>query len=363
MLAVGVSFLRLSARLFAGVFLGLAVLALGAVARYNFLHDASGVLRPDFSAPRSVEPNEHFVKMRYIIEQVPDKYDTFCFGSSRVGNLDLRAHTGGAQAYNMTYSMGLPAEWLADLRLMVAHGVRVRHVLIGLDDSSFRMDPSEHAHDFIRIPYREWNGVTYLTYALKMPDLQPMAVTEKETLYDIYDTGRPLHPWVDEGIERDVAAHRADVRFRSMPDVGAENLQKLFHAERTEQAVAEIRAIKDLCAANGITLTVFINPVYELTYFTNDLEQFDAFKRALAKVVPYYDFSGINHVTTDPYYFYEVSHYRPLTGDLMLARVMDGGEASEDGFGVLVTQEDVEEHLAAQRLQAMTWREHHADAE
>lgn len=360
MIAVEVSFLRLSARLFAGLFLGAAVLALGVVARYNFLHDMSGVLRSDFSAPRSIEPNEHFVKMRYIIEQVPDKYDTFCFGSSRVGNLDLRAHAGGEHAYNMTYSLGLPAEWLADLRLMIAHGVEIRHVFIGLDDSSFRMDSAEHAHDFIRIPYQEWNGVTYLTYAFKMPNLQPMSVTEKKNLYDIYDTGRPLHPWADEQIEQDVAAHRADRRFRQLPDVGAENMRKLFHDERIAQTVDALRSIRELCDAHDIELTVFINPIYELTYLTNDLAQFDAFKRELATVVSYYDFSGINHVTVDPYYFYEASHYRPLTGDRMLACMMDGAPADRDGFGFFVTGENVERHLTDQQMRTAEWRERHA---
>ena len=181
-----------------------------------------------------------------------------------------------------------------------------------------------------------------------------------QDLYRIIQKCHGLYKQYHEQIEQDVAAHRADRRFRQLPDVGAENMRKLFHDERIAQTVDALRSIRELCDAHDIELTVFINPIYELTYLTNDLAQFDAFKRELATVVSYYDFSGINHVTVDPYYFYEASHYRPLTGDRMLACMMDGAPADRDRFGFFVTGENVERHLTDQQMRTAEWRERHA---
>lgn len=36
--------------------------------------------------------------------------------------------------YNMSYPHGVPQEWLEDLKLLLAHGVTIKQVLIGLDD-------------------------------------------------------------------------------------------------------------------------------------------------------------------------------------------------------------------------------------
>ena len=66
-------------------------------------------------------------------------------------------------------------------------------------------------------------------------------------------------------------------------------------------------------------------------------------------------------MTEDIYYYYEVSHYRPVAGDLMLTRMLDGADASEDGFGFLVDCDNVEEHLVRQKEQAERWINRHAE--
>ena len=34
------------------------------------------------------EPNQHYLKVKYVLNY-PDKYDSFLFGSSRVGKIDV----------------------------------------------------------------------------------------------------------------------------------------------------------------------------------------------------------------------------------------------------------------------------------
>jgi len=62
------------------------------------------------SAPRNngVEPNKNYLKMHNVLYH-PDKYDSFLFGSSRVGFIDVEKMNDGVY-YDMMYSEGTPAE-------------------------------------------------------------------------------------------------------------------------------------------------------------------------------------------------------------------------------------------------------------
>lgn len=326
---------------FVGLFFVFTAVFASLVAFYNYMTDETGVLRADFSYVRNREINQQFVKMRYILDN-PQKYDALLFGSSRVGNIDLTRAGDGHRWYNMTYTLALPAEWLENVRLMIRRGVSCRKVLIGLDDYSFRLDVGAHRDDYIRMPYREWNWQTYLRYALRVPktDITP----ETENFYDVYDTGRPLHPWADERIEKDPAAHERDPRFDGG---GAEAFYTLFHARRIDETMEELTEIKRLLEEYGAEVIFFISPMYERYYMASEHEGFDEFRRRLAKLSDYYDFSGISDVTRRRYFFYEISHYRPMVGDMIVDRIFHSRPAGPQEFGALVTRENVEAHIAS----------------
>ena len=312
------------------------MLALLLTIGWNYMYDTSGVFDRDFSI-RRVEPNQHFLKMRYILGE-PQKYDAFCFGSSRVGNIDLFKIDNGLRYYNMTYSEGLPSEWLNDLQIFIEKGVLVKQVIIGLDDFSFRVDPELHKNQWQRIPYTDDNLKTYFAYLLRQPK-KPTDIEGKECIYDIYGSGRTLHVEVDEQIEANIEQHIDDEKFKK-PCV--------YVGSRVQETIADIIKIKALCDDNNIQLIVFINPIHIVTYRNTDMQDFNEFKRQLAQVTDYYDFSGLNEITTNNYYYYETSHYRPLVGDMIVNRLFNKGNVD---FGVYVTKDNVDEHLQRLELQ------------
>lgn len=130
--------------------LGLFVLIIGLLAAVNILIDPYGLFKKDF-ADQFVEPNKNFIKVRYVTDN-PDRYDCFVFGSSRVNSVDARK-IKGYRCYNMTYNGGLPGDHLKNLRYMVEQGVKVKLVLIGLDDFVIRDNPVSHLTQPLRHPY------------------------------------------------------------------------------------------------------------------------------------------------------------------------------------------------------------------
>lgn len=300
---------------------------------YNYKFDTSGIYNKDFSVPRT-EPNQHIVKMEYLLGN-PSKYDAYCFGSSRVGNIDLQKIHNGYAYYNMTYSEGLPKEWLDDIKILLRNNVKIKQILLGLDDFSFRVDPQSHNSQYGRIPYRESNFREYIPYLLKLPSL-PSNDVKSMSLYDIYDSGRPLHPWADDRIEEDTEAHmNSSVFSKGMS----------YSGNRIKQTIQEIKEIKDIAESHNIEMIVFINPINLVTYRANNLDEFDEFKRELADVTSFYDFSGANAITGNNYYYYETSHYRPMVGDMIVKRIFEMPKEGNEGFGTWVTKANVEAHL------------------
>lgn len=332
---------------FLSAVLTLSLLFISPVAGLNYFVDPYGYFRTDFSKQKT-EPNQQLVKMKYILDN-PAKYDCLIFGSSRCGNMDPKK-IPDRKAYNMTYSEGLPAEWLSNLKTMLENGVTVKMVIICLDDFSFRLNPADHENQWMRLSYRENMQPIYWRYVLRIPQAevikpyfnkQPAAV-----FFDIYDSGRPLHPAVDEAIEKDPEKHITDSKFW---------VPMKHEEERIAQTIEEIKQIKALTDQNKIELIVVMNPIHITTYMGNNREELYRFQQELVQIAPCWDFSPPSSVTTNNYYFYETSHYRPVVGDWMSARIfqLNGNDLPVD-FGTYVDKENIALHQQKVREKAKT---------
>ncbi len=326
----------------------------------NFILDPYGIFRIDFRY-QVVEPNQHFIKVRYIVHN-PKKFDSFVFGSSRVNSIDVTKLKNG-KWYNLTYTEGLPAEHLRHLKFFKEKGVNIKNVLIGLDDFSYKVDPKTHFDQMLRQPYPPVIGESalsyYIRYLIRFPDKKVIKSTLKAykdrkkgiktyfDFYDFYNTGRGDTSFLDRKIEADPDTYRKDPKF---------NKPTVFRGDRVRETLEEIKEIVNFCKENYINLTIFVNPHHHKTYINSNLTQFFYFKKELAKITDYYDFSGLNSITTDNFYFYETSHYRTIVGDMML-KVMFGHPNIyvPTDFGFKVTKDNVDFHIERQKKEVLNY--------
>lgn len=326
----------------------------------NYTVDLYGFFRKDLTK-QLVEPNQNFLKVRYITgSAVP--FDSFIFGSSRVANILVQNIDNGGRWYNMTYSGGLPQEHLMNIEYMVKKGMKIKELLIGLDEFSFQINPDDHARLWTTKLYSPVQGESevlfYLRYIFHFPDIKVLQTAykeyqarkrpqnrEKKTIfseYDFYGNGQLTFRAMDDQINQNPEKHRTDSKFlkpyKSYND----------ETDNSATALASLKRIVDLARTNGIKLTIFINPIHKVTYLSTNHERFFSFKRRLSSICAYYDFSGLNAVTQDNLNYYETSHYRPIIGDRILRSIF-AANGSDSGFGELVTADSVERHIARQR--------------
>ena len=207
--------------------LGILLSIVGLAGLTNYIVDPYGLLRKDFTN-QFIEPNKNFIKIRFITQNL-DRYDSFVFGSSRVNSINVQK-IQGYKCYNVHYNGGLPRDHLDNIRYLLKKGVKIKLILLGLDDMSFRDDPGDHLHQPLRYPYppvlNQHPFPYYLRYFFSSPDwgiLQEVWYGYKKMLfkasgdhpvfYDMFDTGQMFSYQIDRQIEDNPEKHRNDPKF------------------------------------------------------------------------------------------------------------------------------------------------------
>lgn len=332
------------------IVLAAIIVLIALVITTNCVMDVYGILKSDFTL-QFREPNKNFIKTNFLLKN-KDKYDSYLFGSSRINAIDVKKITTG-RYYNMTYSEGVPEEHLNNVKFLLQKGVLINSIMVGLDDFSYRVDPKIHLFDLLRQPHPAISGKSWLTffseYFIKIkkifPDLKDYLrntfrkknKADKQIIFDMFDTGRTLCVGCDEEIQRDPEKYRRDPKFKKPFHYDGDNLQN---------TLVSLQELIALTKKNNIQVTIFINPIHHTTYLDTNMQLFLKFKRELAKITSYYDFSGLNTITIDNIYYHETSHYRQMVGDMMLKRMFGyPAVAVPADFGILVNRQNVDEHL------------------
>lgn len=309
---------------------------------YNYWLDPYGVLKGDMAA-QITEPNQRYLKTEFILNN-PEKFNAYLFGSSRTQKIDIGKIKDGNTWYNFSYTEGIPGEILSDLKKLLENKVKVKKVLIGLEEISYLISPESHYTQSLRKSYVN-SFKPYYEYFFIPPSLKlykTIRDSEKSQFYspgtyaDLYTTGCLYENKKDAYIKKDSLGHIKDPIF-DLP------LSEVNFHNRTGSAIAEIKAIISLCAEHDIEYVFFMNPLHIKNYLRLDPKEYFTFLKELSAVTDFYDFSGINPVTTNNYYYYEMSHYRPMIGTKIIESIFNF--TADSTFGVLVNRSNVDSIL------------------
>ena len=138
-------------------------------------------------------------------------------------------------------------------------------------------------------------------------------------------------------------------------------------------------------AERGVKVVIFISPshttMWELLASRDLWESWEKWKKDLSRLteevrqargldLTLWDFSGFNRVSTESIppetgpqemsNYWEASHFKPSVGHMILEIALGRTKVS-DGFGVEVTPENIDRHLARIRQDRLNWRENNRD--
>ena len=306
--------------------------------------DPYNVFHSEAIRDNGVEPDKNYIKMKYILAN-PDKYDSFIFGSSRVGAI-FPGKMEGQNCYNMTYSMGLPVDHYENLQTLVENGVIPKRVYIGIDSLSYTMSPVIHDTTLYQFPYEKsvdtpvdfW--MPYLDASMALDSLNTSYGHKKDKLFaeEFYTYGC----WSSSYKKPKDLKYLKDGAF-----IGTDDFR--------EEVLHLVSQIAELCSQNGIELVLFTNPMHHLTYTASVDSGWYDFLRGLSYITDFYNFSGLNAITKDDYNYVDTSHYVGGVGDLMIDRMENYADTQTDygkSFGYYVTKDNVDELIRVLKEEA-----------
>jgi hypothetical protein len=91
------------------------------------------------------QPNERFIKVDYLLKN-KDKYNSYMFGSSRIGNTDpkvIEEFLPDSKFYNMTTAVANIEDYKIILKWMIENKFNIKYLYVQIDLDNFYF----HGHD------------------------------------------------------------------------------------------------------------------------------------------------------------------------------------------------------------------------
>ena len=279
-----------------------------------------------------VEPNKNYIKMTYILNN-PDKFDSFVFGSSRVGNI----HTNdiwGQNAYNMTYSEALPCEILANVKTLIENGVTIKHLYVGVDNLSYTIDPSSHlSASNASYELSKENPLKFCSYYLD-PAMVFESLTTIINKHEVDDSY--AYRFYEFGWNSDYGANTTTYDF----DNATPSISDGYYLDET---LDDIRKLVELCNECDINLVIFTNPMYYVTYDAALKQNYLEFLKGLSEITEFCNFSGYNDIALDSSNWIDNSHYTAEVSQMVLECACFHAYYEglyEQGFGVWINNDN-----------------------
>jgi len=326
-------------------FFGAFLVAILLLPVLNLYIDSSRVLTRDYAhSYKNRQGNINFLKMAYLLKH-RDEFDSLIFGSSRIrygfNPRQLNAVLGG-HWYKMEYPGGVPSDHLYNLGLLLEKGFKPKAVILTIDDFDLYSDRTPRQHDYFYRPYpastSEWIDF-YQFYLFK----KPTTVDRKILLgqLKLKETERIVHPDGFAHSRKSVQKHE-----KHMLSLLPQGWNYGASGHRMDALLDDIRSIIRLCDKHGIDLTIMVTPRYYKTLLARDFKLIANFKKRLAAIHPFVDFTTLNALTMDNRNWHDASHFFTNVGKKVALALKDPGRVP-GSFGVLVNERNVDAHIQA----------------
>jgi hypothetical protein len=243
----------------------------------------------------------------------------------------------------MSYSIGTPANHLEEIKLFLEKEVKINQILIGLDHTGLIEQNEVSEIDLLRkrYPIDFFEKIRfYKSYLLYMPSWDYVKTVLSESLnnWSLLDKNGYMP-----------SAHNTYLTAPAQHIISPKFSEKYVYLELDpdiNKNISIIKEIKDLAEKKGIKLTFFLNPVFHTAFTTTHLPAYMGALQQLAKVTPFYDFSGIHEETLNKCNYHESSHYTAELADSIANIIFDKNRLGDFDFGTYVDTSNIQEHIS-----------------
>lgn len=268
--------------------------------------------------------------------------------------------------YNAAVSSANMNEMLLYFKHALQNQPALKQVIVGIDFYAFnrnllnRVDFPSHQMGKEHITYK-----SFIETAASLDALTSTVRTVKNNL------GKPAFNFFEpngktsEFMIQNSYGKITDLRdFTSINRFNINDKESYAIYEISQDRIDDFREIVSICQEKNIDIKVFISPSHvtdmEAIRVAGKWQDFENMKRLLCNIIPIWDFSGYNSITTESIkqerkYYWDSSHYKKEVGDMILGKINGIETNIPSDFGVLITPDNIENHLIAIQKSREEW--------
>lgn len=331
------------------IFFGLSLIGVLFVGGVNYIVDPSQI----FNKQKEYyigSNNIYYIKLDYLFDN-HKKYNSYMIGSSRVGTTNpevINKYIQDSKFYNMWLSGANISDNLNHLKYLLHIGAKIDNLYLQLDVTNLNnIKSNENTHPYVI----NENNKTYLISRLLNTDIKSI-YTRLNEKNDLGFHRVNIQNGVFNYINRDILIKENHLKYVIEEKRFKENINRNLKFITKEDFVTKLKKINKIADENNINLILFVTPHHHKMMDSFEIESYLDFIKTISEQNCFYNFSGYNTVTKNDYNYYEDSHYLEYVGELVAAKIFNDKsvEVPED-FGVLVTKDNIDEHLENLRKQ------------
>lgn len=347
------------------IFFAVVAVGIAVFMAVNYTVDPTGYFSVERGAAE-VDANGYTraAKSKYLKKHAYE-YQAVVLGGSKSGVLstELLSEYTGKKYYNFYVSYGCFADFLtyADYLIRTAGIEEITLHLSSIEVQKYDRSSTNEVYEvpaFVKgsavdvllenLNYLCRNLTSTLEYARDGSENQEKGMDSLATGERNYSYPYSLMEADEEGYVQKYVLPRYEKNLKNLFDGKAPNTPAIA------DNLTAMRQLKALCEEKGVTLKVVIGPTFLAEMYKFEGQAYYDYLRELVTITDLWDFSGFIPENRNPYNFVNEGHYKNVVADLIVNTMY--GKASKEGFGVLLTQDNIEAYLQQRQQDYETLR-------
>lgn len=311
---------------------------------WNYFQDEYGVFGRKYNSIYSIDifQNEQHLKLKRLTNKELPKYDSLIIGLSQAQVISTKKL--GDNWYNLASMTVSPYEFIDTMDYLKNHDVRIKKILLHLQkDAAFmsRQYAVNEKNKYFMLTGFPFKNSEKLKFYMNYLFLSPSLKNRREYCIDINYKLKELYDGSLSG--------KKDIKTLKYNHKGTKDLYVIaddakYKNDISEEMLSELIKIRDYCEKNNIEIIVYLAPDNIIMDKYYNSEQYNIFKKKLAEIFSYYDFSTENEIIINSENYINYNHFSAHTGDLIIDRIFRQDKNSPPkikGFGEYVKKTNI----------------------
>lgn len=319
----------------------------------NVTVDKNALFRKKLPDKNLLIGNARFLKIAYLEENF-SKYNAYLIGGSRIGAINpetLNRYIPDSKFYNLNIASGEINEFQGIITYLLKKEHAIKEIILQISLLNLSGWNNPQPSSYLISGENPISFYCNNLFAFNFRNIKELVMPDSRYSFrnehiQTYQTYKPDGTWAYELFEDQILTNKSEYYKKNFKIFRS---QRLNFTKLTEN-LSFLKGIKEICIKNGVKLLVVFTPENRAILDSCATDDYLECIKDISLITDFWSFSGYNLISINDTNYYDNQHFRSFVGDLILAKIFNDTTVEvPDGFGVYVTNKNIEEHLIHSR--------------